>query len=128
MFPLYTAVVANRRLYGEDQPDPFPAGETINCWPPWDIDSCLVLAPDPSAMKTQSRNNLTEMKDKRIEEKVMPLPKEPEKEFFRESEKTDTVNNKDGVYKFWWNRNNDSKGGSTPDPGDDRWILRRPQT
>ena len=68
------------------------------------------------------------MKDRRIEEKVMPLPKEPEKEFFRESEKTDTVNNKDGVYEFWWNRNNDSKGGSTPDPGDDRWILRRPQT
>ena len=56
----------------------------------------------------------------------MPLPKEPEKEFFRESEKTDTVNNKDGVYEFWWNRNNDSKGGSTPDPCDDRCILRRP--
>ena len=56
------------------------------------------------------------MKDTRIEEKVMPLPKEPEKEFFRESEKTDTVNNKDGVSEFWWNRNNDSKGGSTPDP------------
>ena len=33
----------------------------------------------------------------------MPLPKEPEKEFFRESEKTDTVNDKDGVYEFWWN-------------------------
>ena len=46
----------------------------------------------------------------------MPLPEEPEKEFFRESEKTDTVNNKDGVYEFWWNRNNVSKGGSTPDP------------
>ena len=64
-------------------------------------------------MKTQSRNNLTEMKDRRIEEKVMPLPQEPEKEFFRESEKTDTVNNKDGVYEFWWNRDNVSKGGST---------------
>ena len=36
-------------------------------------------------MKTQSRNNLTEMKDRRIEEKVMPLPKEPEKEFFSEN-------------------------------------------
>ena len=46
----------------------------------------------------------------------MPLPKEPEKKFFRESEKTDTVNDKDGVYEFWWNRNNVSKGGSTPDP------------
>ena len=56
------------------------------------------------------------MKDRRNEEKVMPLPEEPEKEFFRESEKTDTVNNKDGVYEFWWNRNNVSKGGSTPDP------------
>ena len=51
----------------------------------------------------------------------MPLPKEPEKEFFRESEKTDTVNNKDGVYKFWWNRNNASKGGSTSDPL--RWPM-----
>ena len=42
-------------------PDPFLAGETITCWPPWDIDSCLVLAPDPSAMKTQSWNNLIKM-------------------------------------------------------------------
>ena len=33
----------------------------------------------------------------------------------------------DGVYEFWWNRNHASKGGSTLDPGDDRWILRRPQ-
>ena len=41
------------------------------------IDSCLVLAPDPLAKKTQSRNNLTEEKDRRIEEKVMPLPEEP---------------------------------------------------
>ena len=56
----------------------------------------------------------------------MPLPKEPEKEFFRESEKTDTVNNKDWVYEFWWNRNHASKGGSTPDPVADQWILRRP--
>ena len=29
MFPLYTAVVANRRLYGEDQPDPLPEGKTL---------------------------------------------------------------------------------------------------
>ena len=35
----------------------------------------------------------------------MPLPEEPEKEFSRESEKTDPVNKKDGIYKFWWNRN-----------------------
>ena len=54
--------------------------------------------------------------DTRIEEKVMPLPKEPGKEFFREFEKTDTINNKDGVYEFWWNRNDVSKGGSTLDP------------
>ena len=58
----------------------------------------------------------------------MPLPKEPEKEFFRESEKTDPVKDKDGVYEYWCDRNHASKGGSTPDPGDDRWILRRPQT
>ena len=45
----------------------------------------------------------------------MPLPEEPEKEFSQESEKTDPVNKKDGVYKFWWNRNHVSKGGSTPD-------------
>ena len=69
-FPLYEAVFANRRSYGEDQPDPFPVGETINCWPPWDIDSCLVLAPDPSAKKTQSRKNHTKIKGyRRIEEK-----------------------------------------------------------
>ena len=46
----------------------------------------------------------------------MPLPKEPEKEFFRESEKTDPVKDKDGVYEYWWDRNPASKGGSTPDP------------
>ena len=54
--------------------------------------------------------------------------KSPEKEFSQESEKTGTVNYKDGVYEFWWNRNHASKGGSTPDPVDDQWILRRPQT
>ena len=46
----------------------------------------------------------------------MPLLEEPREGICRESEKTDTVNNKDGVYKFWWNRNSVSKGGSTPDP------------
>ena len=30
----------------------------------------------------------------------MPLPEEPEKELYRRSEKTDPVNNKDGVYEF----------------------------
>ena len=34
IFPLYKAAFANRRLYGEDQPDPFPAEGTINCLPP----------------------------------------------------------------------------------------------
>ena len=58
----------------------------------------------------------------------MPLPEEPEKGLSLISEKTDTVNDKDGVYEFWWNRNNVSKGGSTRDLGDDRWTLRRPQT
>ena len=57
----------------------------------------------------------------------MPLPKEQEKELSWESEKTDTVKNKDGVFEYWWDRNDVSKGGSTPDPPcDDRWILRRP--
>ena len=46
----------------------------------------------------------------------MPLPEEPEKELYWRSEKTDTVNNMDEVYEFWWNRNHASKGGSTPDP------------
>ena len=67
--------------------------------------------------------------DKNTEElwkKVMPLPEESQKKFSRESEKTDPVNKKDGVYEFWWNRNHVSKGGSTPDPCDDRRILRRP--
>ena len=44
----------------------------------------------------------------------MPLPKEPDKELSWRSEKTDTVNNMDEVYEFWWNRNHASKGGSTP--------------
>ena len=36
------------------------------------------MGPDLSAKKTQSRNNLTKRKkDKRIEEKFMPLPEEP---------------------------------------------------
>ena len=56
----------------------------------------------------------------------MPLPEEPEKELYWRSEKTGPVKNKDGVYEYWWDRNNVSKGGSTRDPGDDRWILRRP--
>ena len=46
----------------------------------------------------------------------MPLPEEPEKEFFRGFEKTDTVNNMDEVYEFRWSCNHASKGGSTPDP------------
>ena len=53
--------------------------------------------------------------DTRIEKKVMPLPKEPREGIFPRSEETDTVRNKDGVYEFWWNRNNASKGGSIPD-------------
>ena len=109
--------------------DPFPTGETINCWPPWDIDSCLVLAPDPSAKKTQSWNSLTKMKwTQELRKRLCHHQKSPEKELSLWSEKTDTVNNKDGVYEYWWDRNNVSKGGSTRDPGDDRWILRRPRT
>ena len=46
----------------------------------------------------------------------MPLPKEPEKELYWRSEKTGPVKNKDGVYEYWWDRNNPSKGGSTRDP------------
>ena len=41
--------------------------------------------------------------------------------FSRESEKIDTVNNKDGVYEFWWNRNNAFKGGSTRET--QRWSM-----
>ena len=58
----------------------------------------------------------------------MPLPEGPEKELSLWSEKTGPVKNKDGVYEYWWDRNDVSKAGSTPDPGDDWWILRRPQT
>ena len=58
----------------------------------------------------------------------MPLPEEPREVTFREFEKTGPVKNKDGVYEYWWNRNNASKGGSTRDTGDDLGILRRPQT
>ena len=46
----------------------------------------------------------------------MPLPKEPEKELSLWSEKTGPVKNRDGVYEYWWDHNNVSKGGSTPDP------------
>ena len=46
----------------------------------------------------------------------MPLPEELEKELSWRSEKTDTANNKDGVYEFCWNRNHASKGSSTRDP------------
>ena len=49
----------------------------------------------------------------------MPLPEEPEKEFSRGFEKTDTVNNMDVVYEFRWSCNHASKDGSTPDPCDD---------
>ena len=44
-------------------PDPFPAGETVNGWPPWDIDSCLVLAPDLSAKRPSLGRNLPWWKD-----------------------------------------------------------------
>ena len=53
--------------------------------------------------------------------------KSPEKEFFQKSKKTDTIKNKDELYEFWWNHNHASKGGSTRDPGDDRWIFEDPQ-
>ena len=53
----------------------------------------------------------------------MPLLEELREGIFRGFEKTGTVKNKDGVYEFWWNLNNDSKGGSTPDPGDDWWNI-----
>ena len=56
----------------------------------------------------------------------MPLPEELREGISRGSKKTDTVKNKDGVYEFGWNRNHAIKGGRTPDPYDDRWILRRP--
>ena len=32
----------------------------------------------------------------------------------------------DEVYEFRGNHNHAFKGGSTPDPCDDQWILRRP--
>ena len=54
----------------------------------------------------------------------MPLPEEPEKELSQEFEKTGPVKNKDGVYEYWWDRNHASKGGSTPDPWDDRWNKK----
>ena len=56
----------------------------------------------------------------------MPLPEKPQKELYWRSEKTGPVKNKDGVYEYWWDRNNASKGGSTRDPGDDQWILKTP--
>lgn len=56
----------------------------------------------------------------------MPLSEEPEKELYWRYEKNGPVKNKDGVYEYWWDRNDVSKGGSTPDPWDGRWILRRP--
>ena len=46
---------------------------------------------------------------------VMPLPEEHQRRSDPgEYEKTDTVNAKDGVHEYCWNRNHASKGGSTP--------------
>lgn len=45
----------------------------------------------------------------------MPLPEEQKwRSYLGEYEKTDTVNAKDGVHEFCWNRDHASKGGSTP--------------
>ena len=46
----------------------------------------------------------------------MPLPEESREGISREFEKTGPVNNKNGDYEYWWNCNDVSKGGSTPDP------------
>ena len=46
----------------------------------------------------------------------MPLPEELREGICQESEKTGPVKNKDGVYEYWWDHDNVSKGGSTPDP------------
>ena len=39
----------------------------------------------------------------------------PEKEIYPKNLRRLTLSKKDGVYEFWWNSNNASKGGSTPD-------------
>ena len=43
------------------------------------------MAPDPSAKKTQSRNNLTKMKDRRIEEKGYAATQSAREGFFFEN-------------------------------------------
>ena len=63
-------------------PDPFSTGETINGWPPWDIDSWLVLAPDRQLRRPSHGRTLPRWKDRSIEEKVMPLPEEPREGIF----------------------------------------------
>ena len=115
----------NRRSYREDQPRPTSHRRNPKLLTTMrDIDSWLVLAPDPSAKKTESRNNLTRMKvQKNWGKRLCHHRKSPDKELSWRSKKTDTVNNMDGVYEFWWNRHHASKGGSTPDPGHDWWNF-----
>ena len=85
------------------------------------------MAPDPSAKKTQSWNNLTKMEDRRIEDEVMPLPKEPEKEFSEDLRRPTLLT--------IWMKYMSFDGAVTmllrvvapQTPCDDRRILRRPR-
>ena len=86
------------------------------------------MAPDPSAKKTQSRNNLTKKKDKRIAVKVMPLPEEPREGFvFPKNLRRPTLSRIrmeytgiDGTVTMLL------RVVAPQTPCDDRWILRRP--
>ena len=98
-------------------PDPFPAGGTRICWPPWDFDSCLALATAWQLRRPRLGRTLFDARTQDFEEKAMPLPEEQKwRSYLGGYEKTDTANAKDGVHEFCSNRNHASKGGSTPDP------------
>ena len=73
------------------------------------------MAPDLSAKKTSLGIALLIGKDRRVAVNIMPLPEEPREGIFRESEKTDTVKDKDGVHEFYQNHSLAFKCGSTLD-------------
>ena len=126
-FTLVQGSLANRRLYGEDQPDPFPAEGTINCWPPWDIYICLVLAPDPSAKKTQYRNNLTKSKGQKNWGKGYAVTGRAQRRNFLEDLRRPTLSRIRTEYmSFDGTVTMILRVVAPQTPCDDQWILRRP--
>ena len=58
----------------------------------------------------------------------MPLPEEPREGIILTIWEDGTVKNKDGVYEYWWDRNDVFKGGSTQTPVMIDGFWEDPQT